>query len=108
MSKLNYAEIGKRIKNKRKELSLTQEKLSEILEVSPSYVSEIERGSSIPSLATISKISKVLDLSLDYLVYGVNVNNSDNTFSEFLKLIPEKNHKLYISLCESISNTLKA
>lgn len=108
MKRLNYVEIGKRIKNKRKELLLTQEKLSEKLEVSPSYVSEIERGTSIASLETISKISQVLDLSLDYLIYGINANNSSSTFTEFLKLIPEKNHKLYINLCESISNTLKS
>lgn len=41
MEELNYIEIGKRIKIKRKELHLTQEKLSEIIDVSPSYISEI-------------------------------------------------------------------
>ena len=58
MIELNYVEIGKRIKIKRKELKLTQEKLSEIIDVSPSYVSEIERGTSISSLATIAKIAQ--------------------------------------------------
>jgi transcriptional regulator with XRE-family HTH domain len=31
MEKLNYVEIGKRIKNKRKEVGITQEKLSELI-----------------------------------------------------------------------------
>ena len=44
MQNLDYKEIGKRIKIKRKELKITQEKLSEIIDVSPSYISEIERG----------------------------------------------------------------
>ena len=35
MNELNYKEIGKRIKSKRLELKLTQEKLSEIIDVSP-------------------------------------------------------------------------
>lgn len=35
MENLNYREIGKRIQNKRKELKITQEKLSEIIDVSP-------------------------------------------------------------------------
>lgn len=35
MDELNYVEIGKRIKSKRKEMNLTQEKLSEIIDVSP-------------------------------------------------------------------------
>lgn len=76
MDELNYAEIGKRIKLKRNEIHLTQEKLSEIIDVSPSYISEIERGTSICSLATIANISTVLQTSLDYLVFGITENNS--------------------------------
>ena len=107
MNELNYVEIGKRIKSKRKELNLTQEQLSEIIDVSPSYVSEIERGTSISSLATITKITQTLNVSLDYLIYGINLNNSDITFSEILKTIPVKNHNLYITLCENIAKILK-
>ena len=107
MRNLSYSEIGQRMQNKRKELKVTQEKLAEIIDVSPSYISEIERGCSITSLATISKIAETLNLSLDYLVFGVNQTNSNTTFSEILKTLPEENHKLYISLCESIANTLK-
>ena len=107
MDELNYVEIGKRIKLKRNEMHLTQEKLSEIIDVSPSYISEIERGTSICSLATITNISTVLQTSLDYLVFGITENNSDKTFTEVLKSVPEKNHKLFINLCENISNSLK-
>ncbi len=107
MEELNYIEIGKRIKIKRKELNLTQEKLSELIDVSPSYISEIERGSSICSLATITNISITLNTSLDYLVLGITVNNANQTFSEILESIPNKNQKLYINLCENIANSLK-
>lgn len=107
MDELNYAEIGKRIKLKRNEKHLTQEKLSEIIDVSPSYISEIERGTSICSLATITNISTILQTSLDYLVFGITENNSAQTFTEVLKTVPEKNHKLFIDLCENISNSLK-
>ena len=107
MEELNYIEIGKRIKIKRNEAKLTQEKLSEIINVSPSYISEIERGSSICSLATITNIAFTLKTSLDYLVLGITPNNAGETFSEILGNIPNKNKKLYISLCENIANTLK-
>ena len=107
LDELNYVEIGNRIRTKRKELKITQEKLSEIIDVSPSYVSEIERGASISSLSTIVKIAQTLDLNLDYLVFGINQNNSTTTFYEILKTIPEKHHELYISLCENVANSLK-
>ena len=105
MDKINYKEIGKRIKQKRKELNLTQEKLSEMLEISPTYISEIERGTGISSLATITKIANVLNLDLDYLILGISNTNIDKTFSNLLEKIPKKDQKLFISLCENIANT---
>ena len=105
MNEINYKEMGKRIKQKRKELNLTQEKLSEILEISPTYISEIERGTGISSLATITKIANVLNLDLDYLILGLSNTNIDKTFSNLLERIPKKDQKLFISLCENIANT---
>ena len=107
MENLNYKEIGKRIQTKRKEIQITQEKLSEIIDVSPSYISEIERGSSICSLATLTNIANTLNASLDYLVLGITKNNADNMFTDILNSIPVQNQNLYISLCENIANTLK-
>lgn len=107
MEELNYVEIGKRIRTQRQKNHLTQEKLSEIIDVSPSYISEIERGNSICSLQTITRIANILETNLDYLVFGINSVNSNYTFSEILKSIPEENHKLYISLCENIANSFK-
>lgn len=107
MENLNYKEIGKRIKAKRKETKITQEKLSEIIDVSPSYISEIERGSSICSLSTITNIANVLNVSLDYLVLGITPQNVDAMFTDILSSIPNQNKKLYIDLCENIANTLK-
>lgn len=104
---LNYIEIGKRIREQRLKSKFTQEKLSELIDVSPSYISEIERGTSICSLQTISNLSLVLEISLDYLVFGITPTNSCHTFSEVLNNIPTKNQKLYISLCENIANSLK-
>ena len=107
MKELNYKEIGKRIKIKRKEANLTQEKLSEIIDVSPSYISEIERGSSICSLATITNIADTINASLDYLVLSITESNADTVFTNILKSIPEKNQNLYVNLCENIADTLK-
>lgn len=107
MDELNYVEIGKRMKNKRIELKLTQEKLSELIDVSPSYVSEIERGTSICSLSTITKIALILDLNLDFLVFGVKPNNVETTFGELLKSIPEEHRNLFLNLCENIANTFR-
>lgn len=99
--------LEKESKTKEKKCGLTQEKLSEIIDVSPSYISEIERGSSISSLSTISKISQVLDIDLDYLIFGITKNNFDAVHTQLLDTIPQKNKKLFADLCEAIANVLK-
>lgn len=95
------------LKQKERIYGLTQEQLSELIDFTPSYVSEIERGGTTTSLSAISKISQVLDVSLDYLVFGINKNNSDAVFTEIFKSLPKKNHDLYINLCDSIAKVLK-
>lgn len=62
--------IGERIKQKRKELGLTQAELGAKLNVSDRAVSKWEQGEGDPSLSIITDIAKVLDLSLDYLLLG--------------------------------------
>ena len=104
---ISYKDIGKRIQEKRKSLNITQEKLSEIIDVSPSYISEIERGTSICSLVVLVNIAETLDLNLDTLVTGINEKNIDSSFSEILKDIPKKNQKLYIDACKNIAKSFK-
>ncbi len=103
----NYKEMGKRIKNKRTELGITQEKLSEIIDVSPSYISEIERGTSICSIEVLVNIAKNLELNLDYLVNGIVENNADFSFSEILKDVPKEYRKLYVDVCINIKESFK-
>ena len=54
--------LGKNIKFYRYKNRLTQEKLAEILDVSPNYIGRIERGQHNPSLEKIAKIANVLNV----------------------------------------------
>jgi transcriptional regulator with XRE-family HTH domain len=70
MIKLNidYKLIGKRIKEARKESGLTQEKMSEILDVSIGYVSQVERGTTKIILDLLGAVSSILKKDLSYFV----------------------------------------
>jgi transcriptional regulator with XRE-family HTH domain len=59
------AEIGKRIRDLRKEKNLTQQELSEKLNVSRSAVANWEGGRNYPDLDSIISLSDLLDISLD-------------------------------------------
>ncbi len=107
MYNIDYKAMGKRIRAKRKELNLTQEQLAEEAGISPSHIGEIERGTSICSLAVLVNIASILDLNLDTLVKGINDENADSAFSEILDTLSKDNKELYIKLCENIADTLK-
>ena len=66
--------IIQRIKQKRKEKGYTQEKMAELLNISYSNYSKIENAVVTPTLERLVDISQILDMSLDYLVYGKQNN----------------------------------
>ena len=54
---LDYKAIGKRIKIARIQKDMTQEKLAEAIELSPTHLSNIERGCGKISLTTLVHIA---------------------------------------------------
>ncbi len=64
------AEVGRRIRQVRKEKNLTMRQLSNRIGLSTSLISQIERGESSPSIPTLYKISVALKLPLSRLFDG--------------------------------------
>ena len=74
---LDYAAIGDRIRRYRELSRMTQEQLSERCALSTVYIGHLERGTRSPSLETLAKISQILHVSLDDLVFGeAEINNN--------------------------------
>ncbi len=67
---LDYAEIGRRIARRRRMLDITQEMLAEWAEISPQYVSNIERAKSIPSTEVIMRLAEILNTTPDEFLVG--------------------------------------
>lgn len=67
---MDLIEIGSRIKAQRRKRGISQEKLAEIVFVSPHYIYEIERGLKAMSLETLINLCGALDLSADYILFG--------------------------------------
>lgn len=103
---MDFVEIGKRIKSRRLELKLTQEKLAELTNLTDTYIGAIERATSKCSLETIVTIAKTLDLDMNYLLFGITPKNIDSIFSQTLDKLPSDKKNLYIKLCNSIAQTL--
>jgi len=63
-------EIGQRIKQLRKEQNLTQAEFAEEVSLDPKYISRIEQAKSKLGLCAVAKISRYMDVSTDYLIFG--------------------------------------
>ena len=74
--------IGSRIKEAREQAHLTQEELAEIVDISPTHMSVIERGVKTPKLDTFVKIANALNLSADALLQDVVTPVTDSITAE--------------------------
>lgn len=70
MNEINYIEMGKRIKLEREKNNMTRDALAEAVGISCIYLSQLERQERNGSLTVICKIASVLNVPLDYLIYG--------------------------------------
>ncbi len=62
------SELGKKIKALRKERRMTLQRLASECQISPSMLSEIERGIKLPSLLTLLRIANALDTQASLLM----------------------------------------
>ncbi len=79
---MNPVEVGKRIKNRRLELNLTQSDIKQKTGISTGNLSDIERGRSAPSASALCELSYVLECSVDYILFGKSRNTDKSKFSD--------------------------
>ena len=62
-------ELGKRIRELRKEKGLTQKKLSEMSDITQAHLSRIENESVFPSISAIRQLAVSLDMTAARLLF---------------------------------------
>lgn len=87
---MNYVALGKRIKEERLILNLTQEQLAEYVDISASYMGQIERGERKVTLDTLIRIANKLNVSIDYLLKDSTTIDSDNSLNQLKQLLSDK------------------
>lgn len=68
---ISNKQIGMNIKNARKRAHMTQEVLSENLNITTTHMSNVERGAKSMGLSTLAYTAEILHTTLDELVFGV-------------------------------------
>jgi len=61
-------QVGRRLKESRQKLGLTQEQLAERAGLHYSYIGQVERGDKNPSLKSLYRLAGALNVGIDYLL----------------------------------------
>lgn len=72
--------IGSRIRSERKSQNLTMKKLSEMADISISYLGDIEKDRSRPSIERLKDIAKALDRSIAYFIDEDNLGEDESVY----------------------------
>ena len=99
--------VGERIRSKRLTLGLSQDELAERIDRATKYYSDIERGNCGMSVETMLAIANILDMSLDYLMYGTaseeeleRMEQNDARINHLLSRCNEKQHDYVVRMLE--------
>ncbi len=104
---IDYVSLGKRIKNRRNQLKITQEKLGEICELSAAHIGHIERGTRILSVEVLFRIAQALDISVDYLLFdSVDNNKILNSLSSVIKNADNEKQKQLLNIVRILSENI--
>ncbi len=84
---MDYRMLGKRIREERLRLNLTQERLSEDIEISTAYLGQIERGERSLTLDKLVKLANRLGVTVDYLLSDSVVSKDDVEYRLWTQLM---------------------
>lgn len=107
MKEINYKKMGARIRTQRELLGYTRENLAEKLDVSPKFCSDIELGVKGVSLNTLAKLSDILCMNVDYILFGdqqVSKSELDTLLALFYQC-PEKHRSNLITIARAFINS---
>lgn len=83
---LHPKQFGMVLKNARMDKKLTQAELAEKLDISLSYLKDLERFRNSPSYEVFEKVIRYFNLSADTVIYH-NQNQADDTYQKIGRLL---------------------
>ncbi len=102
---MDYRKLGRRIREERLRLHLTQAQLAEAVDISDAYMGAIERGERSLTLDTLVRLVNRLGVTVDYMLTD-SVSNSDaNIMDQFRQIVdsqPMERKQLAINVLRTL------
>lgn len=91
-------QIGEQVRIAREQARLTQEALAEKIEVSPQYISDLERGVVGIALTTLKKLCCALGVASDQILFGTQSQERGIILSNVSKPLTEEQFALLLEM----------
>ncbi|WP_330409107.1 helix-turn-helix transcriptional regulator [Clostridioides difficile] len=107
---LDFRAIGQRIKIARIKKRLTQDTVSELINITPSHMSNIETGKSTVSLPTLIAIANTLGVSIDELLCDTILNSKivfEKELSDILKDCNEYEIRVLVDIVKASKESIR-
>lgn len=95
--------LGNAIREARIRNNMSQERLAELAGITPTHMKHIESGHRNPSVDVLFRITKILHLSLDSIIFGVGEISYEYRYAEnMLVECDERELKLIIDIIKAV------
>ena len=94
-------EIGLQVRLAREEAKLTQEQLAEKIDVTPQYVSDLERGVVGIAIPTLKKLCLALGATSDRILFGRSDDRQTDALSETFQSLSKEQCALLTTIINS-------
>ena len=96
-------QIGEQIRTAREQAKLTQEQFAERIEVSPQYISDLERGVVGISIPTLKRACIATGVTSDQILFGLAPENRIATIEKRCSNLSDEEFSLLVDIVEKFS-----
>ena len=100
-------QIGEQVRLAREQAKLTQEQFAERIEVSPQYISDLERGVVGISIPTLKRACVALGVSSDQILFGTVTENRNIAIEKRCANLSEEAFNSLLHIVDIYSNVIE-
>ena len=100
-------QIGEQVRIAREQSKLTQEALAEKIDVSPQYISDLERGVVGIALPTLKKLCCELGVASDQILFGTQLHDRGTILSNTCSTLTDEQFALLVEMVNCYVKAVK-
>lgn len=104
-----FKSIGKALQLRRESSGMTQEQVSQELQIGPEAVSRMERGLTMPTVQRLAELADLYKCGIDELLIESSTRTNDQAelISKIMNTLPDADRAMIVEVVQRIADRLK-